>query len=100
MSSLFANAGVPPTPSFEGLPPRGLPVKTDLKEPSPFGDLSNVLSALENKSHLSPEKGASRAVSPPLPVFKSNHGVDLSSMLGPENKPGLALAEMKKSMAM
>jgi len=37
--------------------------KTDLKEPSPFGDLSNVLSA-------------------------------------PENKPGLALAEMKKSMAM
>merc|ERR1719213_935171 len=100
MSSLFANAGVPPTPSFEGLPPRGLPVKTDVKEPlepSPFGDLSNVLSALENKSHLSPEKGASRAVSPPLPVFKSNHGVDLSSMLGSENKPGLALAEMKKS---
>ena len=40
--------------------PAGLPVKTDLKEPSPFGDLSNVLSALENKSHLSPEKARTR----------------------------------------
>jgi len=91
MSSLFANAGVPPTPSFEA-PSRGKPE-------TPFGDLSNVLSALDqNKAHPSPEK--SRAVSPPLPVFKSSNGVDLSSMLGPENKPGLAFAEMKKSMAM
>jgi len=96
MASLFAQSAYP---SFEQ---KGLHVKTDLKESStpvessPFGDLSNVLaSALESKS---PEKGPSRAVSPPLPFGGIAKNVDVNTLLGPENKPGLAFADLKKAL--
>merc|ERR1719247_3500283 len=100
MSALF-----PAVPSFDA--PRGLRVKTDLDDAplqpsgSPFGDVSNILASRNS----SPEKADSRAVSPPLPFAKRgppvdlaavNAGVDLAKLLGPENKPGLALAEMNK----
>lgn len=98
MSALF-----PAVPSFDA--PRGLRVKTDLDDApqpsgSPFGDVSNILASRNS----SPEKADARAVSPPLPFAKragvdlnAGAGVDLAKLLGPENKPGLALQEMNKA---